>query len=130
LGRRGKAVGLIVTRGFAVRNTGSFAMLIASAAPSLRGNAMRLAARKKRQGQNRLPGLIRYEHHQGQVVVAHLFLQLSDCGLGIRKCRRNIWQISTIRIVLDPIPSVYREEILRHRTPPSGQLSRALQQFR
>jgi len=87
-------------------------------------------ARKKRQGQNSLPGLIRYEHHQGKVVVAHLFLQLSDCGLGIRKCRRNIWQISTIRIVLDPIPSVYREEILRHRMLPPGQLSRPSQQFR
>jgi len=77
-----------------------------------------LATREERQGQNRLPGLIRYEHHQGRIVVAALFSQLQNCVLGIRKCRRNIWQVRTIGIILDLIPSVYREEISRHRTPP------------
>jgi hypothetical protein len=33
-----------------------------------------LAARKKRQGQNHLPGFIRYDHHQSQIIlVAALF---------------------------------------------------------
>jgi hypothetical protein len=44
--------------------------------------------------------LIRYEHHQGRIVVAALFSQLPDCGLGKRKCRRNIWQI---RILFDMV---------------------------
>jgi hypothetical protein len=59
-----------------------------------------LAAGKKRQGQNRLPGLILYEHHQSQIVVAAVFSQLSDCVLGIRKCRRYIRQVRAIRIIL------------------------------
>src|SRR6516164_1025322 len=79
-----------------------------------------LAARPKRQGQNGSPGLIRHEHHQSQIVVAAFLAQLLDCVLGIRKGRRYIWQIRTIRIILDPITSVYREEILRHRLPPSA----------
>jgi hypothetical protein len=74
-----------------------------------------LATRKKRQGQNRLPGLIRYEHHQGQIVVAALLSQLPDYVVGMRKCRRSIWQVRAISIVLDPVSSVYREEISRHR---------------
>jgi hypothetical protein len=74
-----------------------------------------LATRKKRQGQNRLPGLVRYEHHQGQIVVAALLSQLPDYVLGMRKCRRSIWQVRAISIVLDPVSSVYREKISRHR---------------
>jgi hypothetical protein len=31
-----------------------------------------LLAREKRQGQNRLPGFIRYDHHQSQIIVAAL----------------------------------------------------------
>jgi len=77
--------------------------------------AITLAPRPKRQGQNGSPGLIRYEHHEGQIVVAAFFAQLTDCVLGIRKRRRYIRQVGAIRIVLDPIPSVYREEISRHR---------------
>ena len=61
-----------------------------------------------------MPGLIRYDHHQGQIVVAALFSQLPNCVLGIGKCRRIIWQVRTITIILDPIPSEYREEISRH----------------
>jgi len=42
-----------------------------------------LAARKKRQRQNRLPDLIFYDHHQSRIVVVRivvaLFSQLSDC---------------------------------------------------
>jgi hypothetical protein len=34
-----------------------------------------LGAREKRQGQNRLPRLILYEHHQGWIVPAALFPQ-------------------------------------------------------
>ena len=76
-----------------------------------------LAAREKRQGQNRL-AVILYDHHQSRIIlVAALFSQVSDCVLGIRKRCRYIWQIRAITIILDPIPSVYREEILRHRTP-------------
>jgi hypothetical protein len=79
--------------------------------------AMRLAAREKRQGQNRLPGLILYEHHQSQIVVDALLSQLSDCVLGIRKCRRLIRQVRAFRIIRDPVLSVYREKI-SHQTPP------------
>jgi len=77
-----------------------------------------LAAWPKWQGQNPFSALIHHEHHQSQIVVAAFLAQLLDCVLGIRKGRRNIWQIRTIRIILDPITSVYREEILRHRLPP------------
>src|SRR5215813_4239125 len=79
--------------------------------------AITLAARPKRQGQNVLPGLIRYKHHQSQIVVATLLAQLLDCVLGIRKRRRYIRQVGAIGMILDPIPSVYWEEISRHRTP-------------
>ena len=73
-----------------------------------------------------MPGLIRYEHHQGQIVVAALLLQLPDCVFGIRKCRRNIWQVDTIRTILDPVSSVYRKEISRHRSfSPSRVFCRA-----
>ena len=76
-----------------------------------------LAAREKRQGQNRLPSLNFYHHHQRQIIlVAVLFSQLSDRVVGIRKCRRYIRQVCVTRIVLDPIPSLYRKEISRHRT--------------
>ena len=76
-----------------------------------------LAAREKRQGQNRLPSLIFYHHHQRQIIlVAVLFSQLSDRVLGIRKCRRYIRQVCVTRMVLDPIPSVYRKGISWHRT--------------
>ena len=76
-----------------------------------------LAARKKRQGQNRLPSLIFYHHHQRQIIlVAVLFSQLSDRVLGIRKCRRYIRQVCVTRMVLDPILSVYRKGISWHRT--------------
>ena len=76
-----------------------------------------LAAREKRQGQNRLPSLIFYHHHQRQIIlVAVLFSQLSDRVLGIRKCRRYIRQVCVTRMVLDPILSVYRKGISWHRT--------------
>jgi hypothetical protein len=84
-------------------------------APSRWQREILLAARKKRQGQNRLPGFIRYDHHQSEIIVAALLSQLSDCVLGIRKCCRSIWQVRAISIVLDPVSSVYREEISRHR---------------
>ena len=75
-------------------------------------------ARKERQGQNVLPGFILYDHHQGRVVVPALLSQLPDCALGMRKCRRNIRQVRTMRIIPDPVPSAYCEEISRHQTPP------------
>jgi hypothetical protein len=77
------------------------------------------AARKERQRQNRLPGFILYDHHQGRIVVPALFSQLPGCALGMRKCRRNIRQVRTMRIILDPVPSAYCEEI-SHQTPPSA----------
>ena len=56
-----------------------------------------LAARKKRQRQNRLPDLIFYDHHQSRIVVvrivAALFLQLLDFVFGMRKCRHHIRQL-------------------------------------
>ena len=58
--------------------------------------------------------MILYEHHQSRIVIAALFSQLSDCVLGIRKCRRHIRQIRASRIILDPVLSVYRKEISRH----------------
>ena len=77
-----------------------------------------LAARKKRQRQNRLPDLIFYDHHQSRIVVVRivvaLFSQLSDCVLGMRKCRRYIRQVCASRVILDPCPSAYRKEISRH----------------
>src|SRR6516165_9182806 len=79
-----------------------------------------LATRKKRQRQNRLPDLIFYDHHQSRIVVVRivvaLFSQLSDCVLGTRKCRRYIRQVCASRVILDPCPSAYRKEILRHST--------------
>jgi hypothetical protein len=36
----------------------------------------------------------------------------------MRKCRRNIRQVRTMRIIPDPVPSAYCEEISRHQTPP------------
>ena len=91
-----------------------------AAGSSERAFAGRLAARKKRQRQNRLPDLIFYDHHQSRIVVvrivAALFSQLSDCALGMRKCRRYIRQICARRVILDPCPSAYRKEISRHST--------------
>jgi len=61
--------------------------------------------------------MIFYDHHQSRIVVvciATLFSQLPDCIFSIRKRRRYIRQVRAIRIILDPIPSVYREEISRH----------------
>jgi len=79
-----------------------------------------LAAGKKRQRQNRLPDLIFYDHHQSRIVlvriVVALFSQLLDCVLGMRKCRRYIRQVCASRVILDPCPSAYRKEILRHST--------------
>ncbi len=77
-----------------------------------------LAGRQKRQGQNRLPGLILYDHHQGPYRGVALFPQFADGLLGIRKCRPNIRQVRAVRIILDPFPAACREEISRHRTPP------------
>jgi hypothetical protein len=94
-----------------------------------------LAAWPKWQGQNPFSALIHHEHHQSQIVVAAFLAQLLDYVLGIRKGRRNIWQIRTIKIILDPILSVYREEILRHRLPlpptvtPPGNSSGSLAMF-
>jgi hypothetical protein len=42
------------------------------------------------------------------------FSQLSDCALGMRKCRRYIRQVCASRVILDPCPSAYRKEISRH----------------
>jgi hypothetical protein len=79
-----------------------------------------LAARKKRQRQNRLPDLIFYDHHQSRIVIVRIvvaiFSQLSDCVLGMRKCRRYIRQVCASRVIIDPCPSAYRKEILRHST--------------
>ena len=80
--------------------------------------ARRLVARKKRQGQYRLPGFIFYDHHQGRIVVSALFSQLSNFALGIRKCSCKIRQVRTTRIIFDPVPSAYCEELSRHRTSP------------
>src|SRR4029077_6534948 len=82
------------------------------------GGRLRVA-RKERQGQNRLPGFILYDHHQGRIVVPALFSQLPDCALGMRKCRRNIRQVRTMRIIPDPVPSAYCEEVSRHQTSPT-----------
>jgi hypothetical protein len=85
-----------------------------------------LRAGEKRQEQNRLTGLILYNHHKSRIVAAAILSQLPDCVLGIRKCRCNVWQIRAIRIINDPIPSAYREEVSWHRMPifrliaPSG----------
>lgn len=74
-----------------------------------------LATRKKRQGQHHLSGFIRYDHHQGQIVVAALLSQLLDFVLGTRNSRRNIQQVPAVRIIiLDPVPSACREEISLH----------------
>ena len=86
------------------------------------GGCLRVA-RKERQGQNRLPGFILYDHHQGRIVIPALFSQLPDCALGMRKCRRNIRQVRTIRIIPDPVPSAYYKEISRHQTPPRCSIS-------
>src|SRR6516165_1176921 len=90
-----------------------FAAILRASSRKQRG--LLLATREKWQGQNRLPGLIFYHHHQGEIIlVATLFSQLPDCVFSIRKRRRYIRQVRAIRIILDPIPSVYREEISRH----------------
>jgi hypothetical protein len=84
---------------------------------------MFLAARKKRQGQNRLPGLILYDHQQRQIIlVATLFSQLPDCVFGIGKRGHYVRQVRPLRIILDPTPSVYREEISWHRSEKIGGL--------
>jgi hypothetical protein len=44
--------------------------------------------------------------------------QLTDFVLGTTKSRRNIQQVRAIRIILDPVLSVYREEISLHGTCP------------
>jgi hypothetical protein len=75
----------------------------------------RLASRKERQVQNHLSGFILYDHHKGRIVVRVLFSQLQDFALGIRKCRRNIRQVRTMRVILNPVRSAYYcEEISRH----------------
>ena len=72
-----------------------------------------LVARKKRQGQYCVPGFIFYDHHRGGIVVVPaLFSKLPDFALGIRKCRRNIRQVGTMRVIFEPVPSAW------HRTPP------------
>jgi hypothetical protein len=77
-----------------------------------------LASRKERQGQYHLSGFILYDHHQGRIVVRALFSQLHDFALGIRKCRCNIRQVRTMRVILNPIRSAYCEEISRHPNAP------------
>jgi hypothetical protein len=76
--------------------------------------ARRLRSRKKGQRQNGLSGFILYGHHQGRVVVRALFSQLHDFALGVRKRRRDIRQVCTLSVMLNPIRSAYREEISRH----------------
>jgi hypothetical protein len=50
-------------------------------APSRWQREILLAARKKRQGQNRLPGFIRYDH-ESQIIAAALFSQASRGKFG------------------------------------------------
>jgi hypothetical protein len=79
------------------------------------------AAGEKRQGQNRLTGLIFYDHHQSRIVgvcIVALFSQLLDCGFGVRKCRRCIQQVCASRIIIHGLClPLYRKEISRHGTP-------------
>ena len=95
-------------------------------APSLTGL---VSSPEKRQGQYRPPGFIFYDHHQGRIVVSALFSQLSNFALGIRKCSCKIWQIRNPRIIFDPVPCAYCEEISRHRTPPRLRQSGFVLQF-
>jgi hypothetical protein len=89
----------------------------------------RLASRKERQVQNHLSGFILYDHHHGRIVVRTFFSQLQDFAIGIRKCRRNIRQVHTMRVILNPVRSAYYcEEISRHpntRTPFGPSCGRA-----
>src|SRR5262249_43786804 len=58
-----------------------------------------------------------YDHHQSQIIlVGALFSQLSDRIVGVTKRRLYIRQVRAIRIILDPILSVYCKEISRHPT--------------
>jgi hypothetical protein len=91
-------------------NSGSLAMLAAMRRASWGG----LASREERQEQNHLSGFVFYDHHQSRIVVRALFSQLHDFALGIRKCRCNIGQVCTIRVILNPTRSAYYEEISRH----------------
>jgi hypothetical protein len=92
-------------------------MLVANSA-KLR--ALGLASRKERQGQNHPSGFVLYRHHQGRIVVRALFSQLYDFALGIGKCRCDIRQICTMRVILKPTRSAYCEEISRHPKAPKG----------
>jgi hypothetical protein len=78
------------------------------------GLVTQLASRKERQGQRHLSGFILYDHHRSRIVVRALFSQLPDFAFGMRKCRRNIRQVRTMRVILNPALSVYCEEISRH----------------
>jgi hypothetical protein len=61
-------------------------------------------------------GLHPLRSSSGQIIVAALLSQLPYCGFGIRKSRRDIRQVRAIRIILDPVPSAYREKISLHRS--------------
>ena len=65
-----------------------------------------------------LSAFVLYDHHQSGIVVRALFLQLHDFALGIRKCRCNIRQVCTMRVILNPTRSAYCEEISRHPNAP------------
>jgi hypothetical protein len=76
--------------------------------------ALGLTSRKEWQGQNHPSGFVLYRHHQGRIVVQALFSQLYDFALGIGKCRCDIGQICTMRVILNTTRSAYCEVILRH----------------
>jgi hypothetical protein len=95
LGLTKQRVARVVRQRYGFRtNAGSLATLTAIRrviAGELLGNEDSLSgAGEKRQGQNRLPRLILYEHHQGWIVPDALFSQFPDCVLSIRKCCRII----------------------------------------
>jgi hypothetical protein len=103
-------------------SSGNFATLAAirrtSSRVSSRQEGPILGAGEKRHKQNRVAGLILYDHHESGIVVAALFSKLTDRVFSIRKCRRQIRQVRPVRIVLDvSVPRTYREEISLHRTP-------------
>jgi hypothetical protein len=77
-----------------------------------------LASRKERQGQHHLSGFILYDHRQSRIVVRALFSQLPDFVFGMRKCRRNIRQVRTMRVIFNPPRSAYGEETSRHPNVP------------
>jgi hypothetical protein len=88
--------------------------------PAVANSAACHMSRRTPQGQNGLPGFVLHGHHQGRVVVRALLSQLHDFALGIRKRRRNIRQVCTLRVILNPARSAYCKEIPRHHLRPKA----------